>query len=121
VRANAAIVTGGTDGQISVFASNTTQVVLDVSGYFVAQVPIPPTYSYFPITPCRVVDTRISDGTSFGAPSLVGGQQRTFQLSLSSCKLPTAPEDAGGAFSLNVTVVPKAGKPVGYVTVWVLP
>ncbi len=118
VKANAAIVTGGTSGQISVFATNTTDVVLDVSGYFIAEVPVPPTYTFFPITPCRVVDTRINNGSSFGAPSLVTGQQRAFGLSLSSCNLPTAPEDAGGAFSVNVTVVPKGGKPVGSVTVW---
>jgi hypothetical protein len=118
VKANAAIVTGGTNGQISVFASNTTDVVLDVSGYFLAEVPVPPTYTFFPITPCRVVDTRVNNGTSFGAPSLVAGQQRAFVLSLSSCNLPTAPEDAGGAFSVNITVVPKEGKPVGAVTVW---
>jgi hypothetical protein len=118
VKANAAIVTGGTSGQISVFATNTTDVVLDVSGYFIAEVPVPPTYTFFPITPCRVVDTRINNGSSFGAPSLVAGQQRAFVLSLSSCNLPTAPEDAGGAFSVNITVVPKGGKPVGSVTVW---
>lgn len=118
IKANAAIVTGGTNGQISIFASNTTDVLLDVSGYFVAQVAVPPTYTYFPITPCRVVDTRANNGTQFGAPSLVAGQQRTFPLSLSSCNLPAAPEEAGGAFSVNVTVVPKGGKPVGYVTVW---
>jgi hypothetical protein len=117
VKANAAIVTGGTRGDVSVFASNTTDVLLDVSGYFVAEVPFPPTYTFFPITPCRVVDTRAANG-QFGAPSLVAGQQRTFTLSLSNCHLPTAPEDVGGAFSINVTVVPKGGKPVGYVTVW---
>ena len=92
--------------------------MLDVSGYFIAEVPVPPTYTFFPITPCRVVDTRINNGSSFGAPSLVTGQPRAFVLSLSSCNLPTAPEDAGGAFSVNVTVVPKGGKPVGSVTVW---
>ena len=80
IKANAAIVTGGTNGQISVFASSTTDVLLDVSGYFVAEVPVPPTYTYFPITPCRVVDTRVNNGTSFGAPSLVAGQQRTFAV-----------------------------------------
>ncbi len=118
IKANAAIVTGGTNGQISVFASDTTDVILDVSGYFVAEVPVPPTYTYFPITPCRVVDTRINNGTMFGAPSLVAGQQRTFELDMSSCNLPKAPEEVGGAFSVNVTVIPKAGKPVGSVTVW---
>ena len=117
VKANAAIVTGGTGGEISVFASNTTDVVLDVSGYFVAAVPVPPTYTFFPITPCRVVDTRFPNG-QFGSPSLVGGQQRTFVFSLSSCNLSTAPEYAGGAFSINVTALPKGGKPVSVVKVW---
>jgi hypothetical protein len=117
IKANAAIVTGGANGEINVYASNTTDVVLDVSGYFIAAVAVPPTYTFFPITPCRVVDTRFPNG-QFGSPSLVAGQQRTFVLSLSNCKLPTAPEDAGGAFSINVTVVPKGGKPVWVVKVW---
>ena len=47
----------------------------------------PAAYVYVPVTPCRVVDTRINNGTSFGAPSLVAGQQRTFQLANSSCNL----------------------------------
>jgi hypothetical protein len=117
VKANAAIVTGGTNGQISIFASNTTDVVLDVSGYFVAQQGSPNSYTFYPLTPCRLVDTRTPNG-QFGSPSLVGGQQRTFVMSQSSCNLPTAPEYIGGAFSLNVTAIPKAGKPVGVVKVW---
>jgi hypothetical protein len=118
IKANAAIVTGGTNGQISVFASDTTDVVLDVSGYFVAEVAVPPTYTFFPITPCRVVDTRVNNNTGFGAPSLVAGQQRTFPLAMSSCNLPPTPGEVGGAFSINVTVIPKGGQPVGAVTVW---
>jgi hypothetical protein len=117
-KANAAIVTGGTNGEISVFASNTTDVLLDVSGYFVSA--LPPgvaTYTFRPITPCRVVDTRYPNG-QFGLPSLVAHQQRTFELDLSDCHLPTAPGSAGGAFSINVTVMPKEKKPVGHVTVW---
>jgi hypothetical protein len=116
-KANAAVVTAGINGQVSVFASDTTDVVLDVSGYFIGVLPVAVTYTYFPITPCRVVDTRVNNG-SFGAPSLVSGQQRVFQLDLSSCNLSTAPEDTGGAFSINVTVIPKGGKPVDFVTVW---
>jgi hypothetical protein len=116
VKANAAIVTGGTNGDVSVYVSDTADVVLDVSGYFVAQVPVPPTYTFFPITPCRVVDTRTANG-QFGSPSLAAGQQRTFQLSLSNCNLPAAPTEAGGAYAINVTVVPK-GKPVSVVSVW---
>jgi hypothetical protein len=118
LKANAAIVTGGTKGEISVFASNTTDVLLDVSGYFVST-PSPDvsTYTFRPLTPCRVVDTRYANG-QFGSPSLVAKHRRTFELDVSNCHLPTAPEHAGGAFSLNVTVIPKEKKPVGHVTVW---
>jgi hypothetical protein len=115
VKANAALATGGNGGEISVHASNTTDLVLDVSGYFTSA---PAAYVYVPVTPCRVVDTRVNNGTSFGAPSLVGGQQRTFQLANSNCNLPAAVFANGGAVSLNVTAVPIAGQPVSYVTLW---
>jgi hypothetical protein len=115
VKANAALATGGSGGEISVYASNTTHLVLDVSGYFTSAAAAD---VYVPVTPCRVVDTRVNNATSFGAPSLVAGQQRTFQLANSSCNLPTAAFANGGAVSLNVTAVPIAGQPVSYVTVW---
>jgi lysophospholipase L1-like esterase len=115
VKANAALATGGNGGEISVYASNTTDLVLDVSGYFTYA---PAADVYVPVTPCRVVDTRISNGTSFGAPSLAAGQQRTFRLANSNCNLPATAFGNGGAVSLNVTAVPIAGHPVSYVTVW---
>ena len=34
IKANAAIVPAGTSGGVSVYASNTTDVVLDIDGYF---------------------------------------------------------------------------------------
>jgi hypothetical protein len=115
VKANAALATGGNGGEISIYASNTTDLVLDVSGYFTSA---PAAYVYVPVTPCRVVDTRINNGTSFGAPSLVAGQQRTFQLANGNCNLPATAFANGGAVSLNVTAVPIAGQPVSYVTAW---
>jgi lysophospholipase L1-like esterase len=115
VKANAALATGGSGGEISVYATGTTDLVLDVSGYFTDE---PASYIYVPITPCRVADTRISNGTSFAAPSLVAGQQRSFQLANSACHLPPTALADGGAVSLNVTIVPIAGRPVSYVTVW---
>jgi hypothetical protein len=114
VKANAAILAGGNGGTVSVFASDTTDLVLDVNGYFTTA---PASYVYVPITPCRVVDTRINDGTSFGAPSLAAGQQRSFALANTNCNLPAGVLADGGAVSLNVTAVPSTG-PVGYVTVW---
>jgi hypothetical protein len=113
VKANAAILTGGNGGEISVFADGTTDLVLDVSGYFTTA---DASYVYVPITPCRVVDTRINNGTSFGAPSLQAAQQRSFSLANAPCNLPAGALADGGALSLNVTAVPSG--PIGYVTVW---
>jgi len=87
IKANAAIIAGGNDGTVSVYASDTTDLILDVSGYFILSTM---DYVYVPITPCRVVDTRTDNGTSFGAPSLVAGQQRTFEVANSTCTLPTS-------------------------------
>jgi lysophospholipase L1-like esterase len=115
VKANAALATGGSGGAISVYATNATDLVLDVSGYFTSA---PAADVYVPVTPCRVVDTRVNNGTNFGAPSLVAGQQRTFQLANSNCNMPAAAFTNGGAVSLNVTAVPIAGHPVSYVTLW---
>ena len=113
VKANAAIVSGGNGGEVSVFASNTADVVLDVSGYFTTA---DASYVYVPVTPCRVVDTRINNGTPFGAPSLPGGQQRSFSLANSACNIPAGAFQNGGALSLNVTAISAAG--IGYLTVW---
>jgi hypothetical protein len=121
VKANAAIVTGGSSGEVSVYASSTADVVLDVNGYFIPGTPVPPTYTYFPLPSCRLVDTRLANNSGFGAPSLTAGQGRTFALQFSSCNLPTDPVLYGGAFSLNVTAIPKAGKPLSFLTVWGTP
>src|ERR1700722_18543701 len=59
VKANAAFVTGGTGGNISVYADQTTDFVLDVSGYFTDN---PNGLVYVPVPPCRVIDTRNGTG-----------------------------------------------------------
>jgi lysophospholipase L1-like esterase len=112
VKANAAIVGGGNGGEVSTYASNTADLVLDVSGYFITSAAA----QFVPITPCRLVDTRQADG-EFTGPSLGAGQLRTFALAGSSCNVSGALA-AGGALSLNVTAVPQGGNPVGFVTVW---
>jgi hypothetical protein len=121
IKANAALVEGGFNpsnpeeananyGWINVYASDTSDLVLDVAGYFTVSAA---SNVYVPVTPCRVVDTRVSNGT-FGAPALVAGQQRSFLLADSSCNLPADMT----AVSMNVTAVPIDGEPVDYVTVW---
>jgi hypothetical protein len=56
VKANAEIVPAETNEAISVYASDTTNVILDINGY------VPPvsgsTGAFYPLTPCRVADTR---------------------------------------------------------------
>jgi Putative Ig domain len=111
VKANAAIVPAGASGAISIYANAQvpTQVVIDISGYF-----IPATASsleFYPLAPCRVVDTRNAAGPLSG-PSLAAGQARSFPLQSSSCMIPPSAQ----AYSLNVTVVPSG--PLGYLTMW---
>ena len=113
IKANAAIVAAGTSGAIRIFASNATDVVLDIDGYFVA-VPDPSAYAFFPLTPCRVADTRTTNGP-LGSPYLSGGRQRDFPvLAATSCGIP----NSAIAYSLNFAAIPRLGAPLGYLTVW---
>jgi hypothetical protein len=82
VKANAAIVPAGTDGAVSVYVTNTTDVILDINGYFMLAGQ--GTYQFFPLPPCRVIDTRGPNGP-FGGPYLSGGVQRDFMVSQSGC------------------------------------
>ena len=68
--------------------------------------------SFFPITPCRVMDTRNAEGP-LGGPSLTGGEMRVIPVLSGSCGVPAT----ASALSLNTTVVPKAGT-LGYLTLW---
>ncbi len=102
IKANAAIVPAGTNGSISVFATNPTQLILDVDGYFVLSNSI--SYFFYPLNPCRVFDTRNAAG-SLGGPWMPGGTTRTFPITLSPCGVPPSAR----AYSLNVTAVPGGG------------
>ncbi len=64
-----------------------------------------------PITPCRVADTRLTDGP-FGGPALQGGATRSFAIPQSACNIPAI----AAAYSLNVTVIPHGS--LGYLTIW---
>ena len=112
-KASAVIVQAGTSDAISIYASNTTDVMLDINGYFSA--PGAETYQYYPLTPCRVIDTRNADGPLAGPP-LIGGQERDFSVEVSTC-IPSGMDIQ--AYSFNVTVVPyPSGQPLRYLTVW---
>jgi len=67
------------------------------------------------MTPCRVVDTRASQGFTgaFGPPSLAHGASRTFPMqSSTTCTIPAAAQ----AYSLNITVVPPG--PLAFLTAY---
>jgi len=108
--ANAAIVPAGTNGSISVFVSNTTDVVIDINGYF-APASTSGSMSFYSVTPCRIVDTRSANG-AFGGPFMNAGSNRSFAIPNSSCNIPGTAQ----AYSLNMTVVPHA--PLSYLTTW---
>ncbi|HXN47187.1 MAG TPA: hypothetical protein VN893_11140, partial [Bryobacteraceae bacterium] len=110
VVANAAIVPAGAGGAVSVFASDETDVIVDINGYF-DDSSGPASYSFYPATPCRVADTRGAAG-QFGGPEMDGDNPRDFPIPLGACSVPSAAR----AYSLNVTVVPSGY--LGFLTTW---
>jgi hypothetical protein len=108
--ANAAIVPAGAGGAVSVYATDATDLIVDVNGYF--DLPGASAYSFFATSPCRLVDTRNAAG-ALGGPALASGVSRDFPLALAPCGLPSSAR----AYSLNATVVPAASR-LGYVTLY---
>ncbi|HLJ45199.1 MAG TPA: BACON domain-containing carbohydrate-binding protein [Bryobacteraceae bacterium] len=102
VVANAAIVPAGTNGDVNVYASDATDVIIDINGYFDGSTSNG--LAYYPATPCRVADTR-------GGQALGGGQTRSFQIS-GACTIPASAQ----AYSLNMTAVPPG--PLTYLSAW---
>ena len=110
VLADAALVPAGTAGSINAYSTDDAGLVVDINGYFVP--PATSTLQFYPLPPCRILDTRNADGT-FSGPSLAGGGNgRSFPIPSSSCG---APANAA-AYSFNVTVVPQGY--LGYLTAW---
>ena len=99
-KAVAGILHAGTNGAARFFASNDTDLVLDINGYFVPDTDIT-AMAFYPMTPCRLVDTRLATGP-LGGPSLIASTARTFPLLTSACNIPATAR----AYSLNYTSVP---------------
>jgi len=110
VKANAAIVAAGSGGDVSVFVTGATHLALDINGYFA--VPGETVgLAFYPVPPCRIMDTRNGTGLLAG-PALAEGQTRPVPVPASACGIPAN----AGAYSLNLTVVPTGS--LGYITVW---
>ncbi len=112
VKADAAILPAGASGDITVFVNMattaSTDVVVDVNGYFVPASGL----QFYPLPPCRVVDTRGVTGP-LGGPNMTANQTRDFPLlSSTKCPIPSTAQ----AYSVNFTVVPT--KTLGYLTAW---
>jgi hypothetical protein len=104
VKANAAIIPAGVNGAVSVFVTDDTEVILDLTGYFANSGGL----DFVPVTPCRVVDTRNPNGP-YGGPIFEPVTSRVFTIAESNCV-----SGLPNVYSLNATVVPSG--PLGYLT-----
>ncbi len=115
VVANSAIVRAGPFGSLSVYSSDNTDLILDIAGYFTGSTDVPG-FVYYPLSPCRVVETRsIMRPTfgPFGPPSMATGETRHFHFPSSPyCQVPSG----AAAYSVTITAVPKG--PLAFLTAW---
>jgi DNA-binding beta-propeller fold protein YncE len=110
VKANAAITPAGTNGGVDVFVSDATHVILDIDGYFVPA-GTASGLAFYPVTPCRVSDTRSAAGP-LGGPFIAGNTHRDIPVQSSNCGIPANAQ----AYSLNVTAIPHST--LNYLTAW---
>jgi len=115
-KANAVIVPADTrdnNRSISVFAKDNTDLIIDINGYYVPE-STPSSLAFYPLAPCRAVDTRDGGrGSGLGSPSMGNNETRIFSLQASGCNLPSSAQ----AYAVNFTAVPK-GNRLAYLTVW---
>ncbi|HEY5174948.1 MAG TPA: YncE family protein [Terriglobales bacterium] len=116
IKADAAIVPAGASGAISVYVTDTTNVILDIDGYFA---PVSgSTLAFYPLPPCRVADTRKSTfPQGLGPPHLSGGAERDFPVLLSPC-IPAGVNAQAYSFNFTAVPYPALGNPLGYLEVW---
>jgi hypothetical protein len=110
--ANAAIVPAGTNGAVSVYVSDRSDVFMDINGYFAPPLG-PNALGYHPMTPCRISDTRGFGGLTggLGGPSVPPYTTRTIPVRSSLCPVP----DLAKAYAFNATAVPVG--PLDFLTV----
>ena len=104
VTANAAIVPAGTGGAIELFATNNTDMAIDINGYFAA--PGGGGLSLYALTPCRIEDSR--------QPAGAAAFTATLSVTASGVACGVPPE--AQSLVLNATVAPSGE--LGYLTLW---
>jgi len=116
IKAVSAIVGAGNANSIDVFTTDRTDLVLDITGYFVGPGNRNALY-YYPLSNmCELVNT-INPPTpdGLGGPALLDGIPRTFAVRNNpNCHIPSQV----AAYALNVIAMPVGGAPLGYITVW---
>ncbi len=116
-KANAVITPANTSNgnrAISVYASDPTDVIVDINGYYVPQ-SNSGSLAYYPLPPCRAVDTRAGTGLLGQGTFIQGGNNTPQNYSLTNvCGLPSNAQ----AYALNYTALPRNGGKLGYLTTW---
>ncbi len=111
VKANAAIIDAGSNKAVSFFATDPTDLVVDITGYFVnANTGVG--LAFYPLAPCRIADTRDANAPLSG-PVIAGGQTRELPMLQSNCNL----NPSAQAYSLNFTAIPEEDT-LQYLTTW---
>lgn len=114
VVANSAIVRSG-NGEIQVFTSNDTDIIIDITGYMTDNAAVS-NLVYYPLTPCRVIETRIDYRTPagpFGPPTMNPRETRRFRFPAGPyCTVP----NGASAYSVTITAVPPAA--LAFMTAW---
>ena len=104
VTSNAAIVPAGVSGSFDVYATDDTQLVIDINGYFA-----PPGAGgllLYGLTPCRAIDTRVLSP----AQPFIGSISEV--IAPGACGVPMTAQ----AYVFNAVVIPSG--PFGYLTLW---
>jgi len=113
--ANQAVVKSG-DSILQIYSSHDTDVLIDISGYFLDRSASNENIVFYPLTPCRVIETRAAYRTPagpFGPPTMSKGETRRFRFPNSPhCAIPAG----AAAYSATLTAVPP--QPLPYMTAW---
>jgi len=104
--ANAAIVVAGTGSEVSAYATNNTDLIIDINGDFAPGGT--GGLSLYAVAPCRVIDTR--------SPGQGGAFSGTLNPPVNVTGSVCGPSATAQAYVFNATVVPTGS--LGYLTLW---